>query len=88
LSGLLQGLLRWPPATPESVFTLFLPLKNRHLDRGTLEKSNERTSIWNMRARRRFPPPRSVEETAAAFVVKDHGGQPLAYIYFEEEPGR
>jgi len=29
-----------------------------------------------------------VHETAAAFVVKDSGGQPLAYCYFEEEAGR
>jgi hypothetical protein len=24
----------------------------------------------------------------AAFVVKDSGGQKLAYVYFEDEPGR
>jgi hypothetical protein len=34
---------------------------------------------------RRFPPPWSVEEQAACFVVRDRGGQAL---YFEEEPGR
>jgi hypothetical protein len=37
---------------------------------------------------RRFPPPWTVEETDACFIVKDHAGQPLAYVYFEEEPGR
>jgi hypothetical protein len=37
---------------------------------------------------RRFPPPWSVEETPACFVVKDSTGQKLAYVYFEEEPGR
>ena len=37
---------------------------------------------------RRFPPPWSVEETDACFVVRDHGGQALAYVYFEDEPGR
>jgi hypothetical protein len=37
---------------------------------------------------RRFPPPWSVEELKACFVVKDSAGQKLAYIYFEEEPGR
>jgi hypothetical protein len=37
---------------------------------------------------RRFPPPWSVEELDACFVVIDNGGQKLAYIYFEEEPGR
>ncbi len=37
---------------------------------------------------RRFPPPRSVEEPDACFVVKDGSGQKLSYIYFEEEPER
>jgi hypothetical protein len=37
---------------------------------------------------RRFPPPWTVEETHACFIVKDHAGMSLAYVYFEEEPGR
>jgi len=37
---------------------------------------------------RRFPPPWSVEEQLACFVVRDHNGQRLAYVYFEDEPGR
>jgi hypothetical protein len=37
---------------------------------------------------RRFPPPWSVEELDARFVVRDHNGQALAYVYFEEEPRR
>ena len=37
---------------------------------------------------RRFPPPWTVEETDACFIVKDRGGLSLAYVYFEEEPGR
>lgn len=37
---------------------------------------------------RRFPPPWSVDELEACFVVVDHSGQKLAYVYFEEEPGR
>jgi len=37
---------------------------------------------------RRFPPPWSVEEAAACFVVVDSAGQKLAYVYFEDEPGR
>jgi hypothetical protein len=35
---------------------------------------------------RRFPPPWSVEEQPACFVVRDRNGQQLAYFYFEEEP--
>jgi hypothetical protein len=27
-------------------------------------------------------------QTDACFVVKDHNGQALAYIYFENEPGQ
>jgi hypothetical protein len=37
---------------------------------------------------RRFPPPRTVEETDACFIVKDHNGHSLPYVYFEEEPAR
>jgi hypothetical protein len=33
-------------------------------------------------------PPWSVEEQAACFIVRDANGQALAYVYFEEEPGR
>jgi len=35
-----------------------------------------------------FPPPWSVEDISAAFVVKDCTGQKLGYFYYEEEPGR
>jgi len=37
---------------------------------------------------RRFPPPWSVDELEACFVVIDSAGQKLAYVYFEDEPGR
>ncbi len=37
---------------------------------------------------RRFPPPWRVDETDACFIVRDHNGQALAYVYFEDEPGR
>jgi hypothetical protein len=37
----------------------------------------------------RFPPPWSLEElNDACFVVTDSAGQKLAYVYFEDEPGR
>jgi hypothetical protein len=42
-----------------------------------------------MSSTRRFPPPWSVEEyNDACFIVRDHSGQALAYVYFEDEPGR
>jgi hypothetical protein len=38
---------------------------------------------------RHFPPPWSIAEyNDACFIVHDHNGQALAYVYFEEEPGR
>ena len=44
---------------------------------------------------RRFPPPWTVEELDACFVVRDHSGQKLALsisrtsrVYFANEPGR
>src|SRR5262245_40853787 len=37
----------------------------------------------------RFPPPWSIQEyNDACFIVRDHNGQALAYVYFEDEPGR
>jgi endo-1,4-beta-D-glucanase Y len=42
-----------------------------------------------MPAARRFPPPWTLEENNdACFIVRDHNGQALAYVYFEEEAGR
>jgi hypothetical protein len=37
---------------------------------------------------RRFPPPWSVDEQEACFIVRDKNGQALGYFYFEDEPGR
>ena len=38
---------------------------------------------------RRFPPPWTVEEYRnTCFIVRDANGQALAYVYFEDEPGR
>jgi hypothetical protein len=37
---------------------------------------------------RRFRPPCSTEELDACFVMRDRTGQQLAYVYFEDEPGR
>jgi len=38
--------------------------------------------------KRRFPPTWTVEEQAACYIVRDHGGQALTYVYYEDEPGR
>jgi hypothetical protein len=52
-----------------------------------LRNRNEKF-ISPMPSLRRFPPPWSVEELDACFVAKDSAGQKLAYVYFEDEPGR
>jgi hypothetical protein len=40
-------------------------------------------------AARRFPLPWTLDEANdACFIVRDHNGQALAYVYFEDEPGR
>jgi hypothetical protein len=35
---------------------------------------------------RRFPPPWTAEETDACFIVKDHSGQALAYLFSRTSP--
>jgi hypothetical protein len=37
---------------------------------------------------RRFPPPWTVEETQPCFIVRDHNGQALAFVYCEDEVNR
>jgi len=37
---------------------------------------------------RRFPPPWRVIELTESFHVVDADDQSLAYVYFEDEPGR
>jgi hypothetical protein len=42
-----------------------------------------------MPSARRFPPPWTIDEANnACFIVRDGTGQALAYVYFEDEPGR
>jgi hypothetical protein len=37
---------------------------------------------------RRLAPPWMIKDNNACFIIRDHGGQALAYVYYEEEPGR
>jgi hypothetical protein len=41
-----------------------------------------------MPTNRGFPPPWSIDDNGACFIVRDHSGQQLAYVYYEEEPRR
>ena len=37
---------------------------------------------------RRSPAPWTVEDLDTCYLVRDHDGQQLAYVYYEEESGR
>jgi hypothetical protein len=37
---------------------------------------------------RSFPPPWSIDESTESFIIRDANGQAIAYVYFEDEPGR
>jgi hypothetical protein len=41
-----------------------------------------------MPERRRFPPPWTIEERPACLVIKDANGLELAFVYYQEDPGR
>ena len=58
----------------------FIPSPFGKLGSGAAEKPGQLPA-------RRFPPPRSVEELDACFVVIDSARQKQAYVYFEDEPG-
>jgi hypothetical protein len=46
------------------------------------------TTETNANAQPPLPPRQSFEEQAASFVGRDHTGQALAHVYFEDEPRR
>jgi hypothetical protein len=52
------------------------------------ERGQSRSQVAGELNRRRFRSPWSVEEQDACFVVRDHNGQALAYVYCKDEPGR
>jgi hypothetical protein len=37
---------------------------------------------------RRYPPPWDILDNGACFIVRDANGQALAYLYYENGPGR
>ena len=41
-----------------------------------------------MAERRPFPPPSTIGDNGACYIVKDRNAQALAYVYYENEPGR
>ena len=63
-------------------------LQNKQLPPYYVPKSGCANDARQMTTPRRFPPPWPVEETDACFIVRDANGQALAYVYFQQEPGR
>jgi hypothetical protein len=53
-------------------------------------QSPRSTRSWTLTTpSRRFPAPWTVEDhNDACFIVKDRGGHALAFVYYEDEPGR
>jgi hypothetical protein len=41
-----------------------------------------------LKVSRRFTPPWTIDDNGACFIVKDQNGHALAYVCFENEPGR
>jgi hypothetical protein len=37
---------------------------------------------------RHFSPPWTIDDNGACFIIRDHNGQALSYVYFETEAGR
>jgi hypothetical protein len=61
----------------------------------TMKTANPLTLVVGRRAtdddrpeRRHFQPPWLVEDLTSCFVVKARSGQELAFVYYEEDPGR
>ena len=44
-------------------------------------------SLWRTDAGPSFPSARTIQDNGA-FFMRDKNGKPLAYVYFEDEPGR
>ena len=73
--------------------TSFLKLPRSRLSSSFAESdcvARERRRVSSrLQGKRRFPPPWDIEEAnASCFIVKDQNGRALAYVYYEEEPGR
>ena len=77
------------PAPGEQGRSIPLELQRRHdLHHRLWRRRGAGMRINRGHARATRPPPWSVEELDACFVVTDSAGQQLAYVYFEDKPGR
>ena len=65
--------------------------RDRGGDQGTQHQTGRSVAVIRATTRmttRHFPPPWTVEETDACFVVKDHCGLSLAYVFSRRSPAR
>ena len=68
---------------------LWLVTENRRRIRPILYRgSNDAARITRPYGCWPLPPPWTVEETDACFIIRDGDQQALAYVYCEDEPGR
>lgn len=68
--------LPFPPQTFPVVDAIFASFLSRLVDD---------SGIVRILDRDRFPPPWTVEEQAACFVLRDRNGHALAHVYFEDD---
>ena len=92
----------WPFAFPKNSVTKSVERASAAFFRfedGSGDAPSNSRRIWRMHLAprwcrhigedpRRFPPPWSVEERPACFIINDANGQAVAYVYYEEESGR
>jgi hypothetical protein len=84
--GLRDGLYFEPTRVSDKLLSTILP--NWKIRRRGRPFPLACSAIPSTRAPRRLPPPWSVEETRRLLHRPRRNGQALAYVYFEEEPGR
>jgi endo-1,4-beta-D-glucanase Y len=65
----------------------FWPLAFLYGGCGQVSRNND-YRLFDLMPPRRFPTSWSVEERPGRYIVKDATGFPLAYVYYQEEPGR
>jgi hypothetical protein len=53
-----------------------------------LSNSRAFVCVATVMTTRHLPPPWTTVDNGACFIVRDHNGRAIAYVYFEWEPGR
>jgi hypothetical protein len=79
----MNALIRLPMRELPQYFVEKCPMSQNHFVGGFLNQST-----IALMPNRHFPSPWSIDERAETFIVKDATGQPLGYVYFEDDPQR